>query len=93
MLMFPLEFVPIERYPGYVWNVKERRLYTYKLGSLRPLPIRYPNPWSRMTVPYYVISHLGRKRNLELSELQKLSPGYEVCAVPTLGPKQGVLFD
>lgn len=85
MLMFPLEYVPVTDYPGYVWNVKESQLYSYKYGSLKKLPMRKPNRWSMMTEPYYRISHLGRNRNLKLSQLQKLSPDYAVHMVPELG--------
>ena len=92
MLMFPLEFVPV-KYPGYAWNVKNSQLYTYKLGSLRPLPVQKPNTWNQARAPYYSVSHLGRRYRLFVSDLQKLSQGYNVHTVPIMGPKQAVLFD
>jgi hypothetical protein len=93
MLMFPLEFVPVPEYPGYVWNVKELQLYTYKLGSLRKLPLQRPNPWNLMQVPFYAISHLGKRHKLLLSRLQNLSQGYAVDTVPHANPQQTKLFD
>lgn len=92
MLMFPLEFVPV-KYPGYAWNVKEQRLYTFKLGSLRPLPVRMPCMWNNMAPAHYTVSHLGRKRHLLVSDLKKLTQGYEVQTVPVLAGKQLSLFN
>jgi hypothetical protein len=92
MLMFPLEFVPV-KYPGYMWNVKDSQLYTYKLGCLRALPVQLPRPWNHAQTPYYSVSHLGKRRRLYVSELQTLSQGYDVYTVPVLGPNQATLFD
>ena len=37
MVTLPTEFVAT-RYPGYFWNVKERKLYSLKVtGELRPM--------------------------------------------------------
>lgn len=82
MLMFPLEYTPVPLYPGYVWNVKELQLYTYKSGSLRKLPLHRPNYWNCMTEPFYAISHLGKRRKLKLARLLNLTHGYDVHTVP-----------
>ena len=87
MIMFPLEFVPTI-YPGYVWNVKEQHLYTYKLGTLRKLPVQRPNPWNQADAPFYSVSHLGKKRRLWVSTLKAMSPDYNVYMVPTVMSEQ-----
>jgi hypothetical protein len=93
MIMFPLECVPITGFPGYVWNMRELCLYSYKSGCLRKLPVRKPNRWAMyMTEPHYCISHLGRRRYLLVSTLLKLKSDYAVHTVPTLTPQQLALF-
>ena len=81
--MFPLQFVPITIYPGYVWNVEELQLYSYKSGILKKLTLNRPGTWNRkINEPYYSISHLGRRRYLRLSQLKKVLPNYEIHTVP-----------
>lgn len=74
MIVFPPEFVKIE-YPGYFWNVKEKKLYSIKVqGVLRPLTLRklYWIQGIPHNIKNYQISVNGRKIQYRLDELIKL---------------------
>jgi hypothetical protein len=84
MLIFPPEFTPIVKYPGYVWNLKEQHLYSYKSGSLKRLPLNHPNHFNHWREPGYKISHLGIRRGISLAWLKKLTADYKIHAVPVV---------
>lgn len=68
MIKFEPEFVLIQ-YPGYAWHKVEQRLYTFKLGELRPLKFLkgfrgYANGQYLDIPSGYYVSHRGRRRYL-----------------------------
>ena len=91
MLMFPLEYVPVDQYPGYVWNLKEKKLFSFKGGTLKEMRLSWPGPIHGMSkkVPreglFYCISHLGIKQYLKKDELMKLTQGFEVYNIKVKG--------
>lgn len=79
MLMFPPEYSPLDLPPGYVWNFKTLKLYSYKSGVLKELSIHKawrgaPNP--KRWKPHYVVSHLGKRKVIEISRLLTAKEDY-----------------
>lgn len=69
MIVLPLEFVSLKRYPGYFWNTENKKLYSCKSGVLKPLTLRkrfrdYPEG--------YRVSVFGVKKTIQLSYLMTL---------------------
>lgn len=73
MVTLPPEFVAT-RYPGYFWNLKEKKLYTIKVtGELRPMTFNKGGHFYGVThLPGYQISVNGRKRKLTMEYLSTL---------------------
>lgn len=73
MVTLPKEFVAT-RYPGYFWNVTERKLYSLKVtGELRPMTFqRGGRFYGRIIEPGYSISVNGRKRKYTMEYLGSL---------------------
>lgn len=73
MVTLPKDFVAT-RYPGYFWNVVEKKLYTIKVsGELRPMKFqRGGNFYGHKIDPGYQISVNGRKRKYTLDYLGSL---------------------
>lgn len=78
MIRFPEGFVKT-KYHGYVWNVKEEVLYSFKGGTLRPLKLKpeYKGVLSHTgkyaEIPeHYQISVEGQRRTVTTKYLMKL---------------------
>jgi hypothetical protein len=73
MVTLPKDFVAT-RYPGYFWNVVEKKLYTIKVtGELRPMTFqRGGNFYGHKIAPGYQISVKGRKRKFTMDYLGSL---------------------
>lgn len=60
MVILPSDFTAI-KYPGYFWNIKEKKLYTMKVtGVLRPLKKSNPNQYNYFRTGYEVSHHAGK---------------------------------
>jgi hypothetical protein len=72
MVTLPADFVAT-RYNGYFWNLKEKKLYSIKVGGvLRPLAnLRPPCHWNHF-VEGYTVSVNGRRRTVTTDYLKKL---------------------
>lgn len=80
MITFPPEFVAT-RFPGYFWNVSEKKLYSIKVsGVLRPLVRRKKNKWYHWG-DHYTVSVEGKKRYMSADRLEKLTPRPQVVPV------------
>lgn len=76
MIHFPPEYIKTD-YPGYLWNVKEQKLYSLKVnGVLKPLTFQRGGVWipklGSKTIPGYRISHNGIKKTITLNYLRSL---------------------
>ena len=73
MVTLPVDFVAT-RYPGYFWNVKEKKLYSIKVtGELKPMTFHKGGNFGWVKVePGYQISVKGRKRRYTLDYLNSL---------------------
>ena len=61
------------KYPGYFWDTKGEMLYSLKTGGvLRPMKMTYPNRWNNARLPYYGVSHEGKRRWLTITYLKSL---------------------
>ena len=73
MIVFPPNFVKT-RYPGYFWNLTDKKLYSIKSGMLKPLAFNRGGVFFGKTIePGYQISVAGVKRKLTLPYLHTLS--------------------
>ena len=74
MVTLPIDFVAT-RYPGYFWNVTDKKLYTLKVtGELRPMALNNGGFfYGTKFEPGYQISVKGQKRRYTLDYLNKLS--------------------
>ena len=67
-----LPFFTAIKYPGYFWNVKEKKLYSLKpSGELRPLPLIDANRHKHGQAGYR-ISVNGKRKYIYESTLYKL---------------------
>lgn len=73
MVTLPADFVAT-RYPGYFWNVTERKLYSLKVtGELRPMAFHKGGTfYGNRIEPGYQISVHGRKRRFTMEYLGSL---------------------
>lgn len=73
MVTLPKEFVAT-RYPGYFWNVAEKRLYSIKVtGELRPMALQRGGTfYGHVVEPGYQISVGGFKRRYTMKYLTSL---------------------
>ena len=73
MVTLPKDFVAT-RYPGYFWNVVEKKLYSIKVtGELRPMTFHRGGNFGWVRVePGYQISVNGQKRTYTLKYLTSL---------------------
>lgn len=86
MLMFPSEYVQLKKYHGYVWNIKEHKLYSFKYGCLKELKLAKPyfgllrskNAPKAITEYHYRISHYGQRITIGLTELQSIKEEHEI---------------
>lgn len=80
MVTLPNEFVST-KYPGYFWNLKEKKLYTMKVsGVLRPLKKPLPNFYNHFA-DAYTVSVNGRRRGMFIDYLSKLTAKNSVIPV------------
>lgn len=75
MVTLPKEFVAT-RYPGYFWNVQEKKLYSLKVtGQLRPLSFFKGGTFYGVShEPGYNISVHGIRRKYTMQYLNSLKP-------------------
>ena len=73
MVTLPKDFVAT-RYPGYFWNVVEKKLYSIKVtGELKPMTFdKGGRFYGRDILPGYRISVNGRKGKMTMEYLGKL---------------------
>lgn len=69
---FPPEFIAI-RYPGYFFNIQDKRLYSAKSGVLKPLQRKAACVWNHGHAGYN-ISHKGKQRIRNLSTVTTVEP-------------------
>lgn len=73
MTELPPYHVPT-KYPGYVYNVQDHKLYSFKhCNELRPLKKRYPGPWNKIHVPGFYISEQGKAKFVPVTYLRSLT--------------------
>jgi hypothetical protein len=79
MVTLPKEFVAT-RYPGYFWNIAEKKLYTLKVtGELRPMAFHKGGNFGWVRVePGYQISVKGKKRTYTMEYLGSLTATNEI---------------
>jgi hypothetical protein len=79
MVTLPKEFVAT-RYPGYFWNVVEKKLYSIKVtGELKPMTFdKGGRFYGRDILPGYRISVNGRKGKMTMEYLSKLKATNEI---------------
>jgi hypothetical protein len=79
MVTLPKEFVAT-RYPGYFWNVVEKKLYSIKVtGELRPMAFHKGGNFGWVRVePGYQISVKGKKRTYTMDYLVSLTATNEI---------------
>lgn len=79
MVVLPENFVAT-RYPGYFWNVAERKLYSIKVtGELRPLTFHKGGVFKGVKVePGYAVSVNGTKRKYTMQYLSSLKKTNEI---------------
>lgn len=73
MVTLPVDFVAT-RYPGYFWNVTEKKLYSIKVtGELRPMKFDKGGTFYGVRYePGYKISVNGKRRKYTMSYLGTL---------------------
>lgn len=76
---FPPEFIAI-RYPGYFFNIQDKRLYSAKSGVLKPLQRKAACVWNHGHAGYN-ISHKGKQRTVREEWLFELE--HKVSKFPT----------
>lgn len=74
MVTLPKDFVAT-RYPGYFWNVKEKKLYSLKVtGELRPMTFFKGGTFYGVRhEPGYKLSVNGRRRRYTMDYLGSLT--------------------
>jgi len=79
MVTLPKDFVAT-RYPGYFWNVVEKKLYSIKVtGELRPMAFHKGGNFGWVRVePGYQISVKGKKRTYTMEYLGSLTATNEI---------------
>lgn len=70
MVVFPEQFIQLNRYPGYYWNIETKTLFSCKSGELKQLTIKRG---FRNHPPGYGISVNGRKVLLPLHYLNMIN--------------------
>lgn len=79
MVTLPKDFVAT-RYPGYFWNVVERKLYSLKvMGELKPMTFFKGGTWYGVThEPGYKLSVNGVRRKYTMGYLNSLKSTTDV---------------
>ena len=73
MIKFPVQFRALPKYPGYFWNVEDKKLYSIKIkGVLKPLKKKYPNRFNNMYSPFYEISINGQRKYISVDRIVKI---------------------
>jgi len=57
----PENFIAITKYPGYFYNLSNKRLYSIKSGQLTALYHNKATQWNHMQSSYYVCINGARK--------------------------------
>lgn len=61
MIIFPFEFQQLPQYPGYYFNTADKKVYSIKSGSLKPIKATTYDPPSRLKLyKYQVQAHEKR---------------------------------
>jgi hypothetical protein len=73
MVVLPSDFVAT-RYPGYFWNVVEKKLYSIKVtGELKLIKFNRGGSFGHVTIqPGYPVSHKGVRRKYTIDYLESL---------------------
>ena len=77
MIIFSGEYVQMDKYPGYYWNVVTQQLYSCKTGVL--VPLKPKTPWEirihGRRLPHrdgYMVSVRGKRKFIALEWLKTL---------------------
>jgi hypothetical protein len=70
---FPENLVAVPAYPGYVWDVVDHKLYSFKSGLLKEMKMIKGNHWNKGYDCYHV-SRYGIRRTLILKWLKTIKP-------------------
>jgi hypothetical protein len=87
MIIFPPEYITTDKIPaGYLWNMKEQKLYSFKVGGVLKLVTLQKSGYKRwfdkvMHNNYYVISDKGHKRMIFESYLKEIKDDYVIREV------------
>lgn len=86
MVVLPKNFV-MTRYPGYFWNVVEKKLYSIKgSGELKPIKFNKGGFFNGHSIePGYQISVDGTRRRYTMDYLNSLKP---VKGIETIGVRE-----
>lgn len=81
----PPDFVALDRYPGYYWNLTDQKLYSIKItGVLKPLKRQKGRFYLRgqfYDVDGYHVSYNGWRKYIRYEELLKIKPAKSVVPV------------
>lgn len=75
MIVFPFEF-RVTRFPGYFYNIQDKKLYSIKTGELKPLvkKKRWYSPSLRQWIEsQYVVSVNGRRHSVSDRYLEMIT--------------------
>lgn len=82
MIIFSQDFVQIDKFPGYYWNIKAQALYSCKSGLLKKL-LNGVFFWKGKAIAErYKISHNGIVHYLLVKDLIKLKVPSETQIFP-----------
>lgn len=73
------------KYPGYVWDTVEHKLYSFKSGSLKPLKLQLGNRFTYFQyLAYYTVSHKGKPIVMYVKDLKRIVEDGKIHTVKIL---------
>ena len=86
MIIFPVNFIQLPKYPGYYYNIVDKLLYSCKSGELKPLTISKQYWTKGKLIPEgYRVSIKGVRRLISISDLLQTKFPEEVQIFPIKG--------
>lgn len=73
----PENLVAVPGYPGYVWDIIDHKLFSFKSGELKELKMVKGNYWNN-GFDCYRVSRYGIKRTLIVMRLKTIKPKHTV---------------
>lgn len=87
MVVLPTEFIAT-KFPGYFFNIKNNTLYSIKIGgTLRALPLVYPNRFNHQNCAGFNISVQGCRRFYPLPKLLELKDAHKLSNIEVIPVK------